>query len=366
MVRHSVFAPDPWGDGGARRTAQVGELLERLPCKAPLLKAPTDIGWFAALTVLAREAGLLRRSGLPLRLSRDVVWTLGQNLRSYREQLSALPKGSVLFWEGTQSRFAHLPLLARDLGVRVVGLPHNLESLVPESCSFWSGQTAPHWFAEELHSLAACDLVFTIAREDQWLLRLHGIPAGYLPYHPSKAVEGFLAEIRVARYAKPPSNDLLLLGTAANAPTFAGMVDRLRFFNENRRLFGRLHVVGYGTERLREVAVDYSNIHLHGTIDHNALCRLLVTVRAAVIHQQPTSGALTRIPELLLAGVPVLANTDAARSAFRMSGVHVYEGDAQLAELLEVELPVGESPVRPTTFERQFLEQVHLLLGGDS
>ena len=358
IVRHSVYNTNPRGDGGARRTAQLTELLARVTPKAPFLELPTPVSLFAGATSFAREIGFLRRSGLPLRLRSEFVLTLGQNVPAFRQQLAALPPGSVLIWEGTQSRFAYIPFIAREAGLKVIGLPQNLESLVPESHSFFTGRPAPIWLEEELGSLKACDAVFTISREDQWLLRLHGIPAGYLPYYPPAEVEEFLHRIRLDRQHAIFESEILLLGTAANPPTYAGMVDRLKFFTKNRHLFKCLHVVGYGTELLQDAVEQIDGVTLYGAVNNDLLRDLLIKVRAAVVHQSPTSGALTRISELLLAGVPVLADTNAARNFFNIPGVFIYEDDTQLAELLVGTLPDNESPVRPATFERLFLERI--------
>jgi len=360
IVRQSVFPSDPWGDGGARRTAQIGEILDRAEIAAGFLVRPAPVGRLKSIGGFARVAGTLLRSGLPLRLRREPVRSLGCALPDFRRQLSALPGASLLLWEGTYSEQAHLVFVAREAGVGVIGLPHNLESLVPGSCSFHSGRSAPRWFEEEIRTLAACDAVFAISREDQWLLRVHGIPAGYLPYYPPAAVENFLLEIQAARRCGSVTDDLLLLGTAVNPPTLAGMLDRVDFFRRNSQLFGRLHIAGFGTERLCEAVQGNEQITLHGAVDQMSLRRLLVDVRAAVIHQQPTSGALTRIPELLLAGIPVFANVDAARSCFGTSGVKVYENDNQLAEILSAPLPAVVAPARDTAFEQLFIERIRL------
>jgi hypothetical protein len=257
----------------------------------------------------------------------------------------------------------HLPFIARAGGVKVIGLPHNLESLVPGNMSLSTRKIAPDWLREEIHALAACDAVFTISREDQWLLRLHGIAADYLPYYPPPAVESFMRDIRQARIVEASRHDLLLLGTAANRPTFDGMLNRLKFFARNRGLYRNLHVVGFGTERLQGAVESEAGITLHGAVDNQTLRALLLQVRAAVVHQAASSGALTRIPELLLAGIPVLANTDAARSYFLQPGVFVYEEDAQLSSFLDSELSDVVSPQPPDNFTRRFLEKVRFLGG---
>jgi hypothetical protein len=217
---------------------------------------------------------------------------------------------------------------------------------------------APKWLDEEIHSLALCDKVFAISREDQWLLRLHGITAAYLPYFPPRVVVNTMLKIRKERSKTNFGRHFLLLGTAANRPTFSGMADRLEFFFKNAESYDTLHVAGYGTELLRAFLPSSEKIILHGAIDNLLLHSLLSTVRAAIIHQVPTSGALTRISELLIAGVPVFANIDAGRSYFGAAGVHVYENDEQLLEMLSGIMEAFSAPAEPVSLFENFLTSI--------
>jgi len=335
IARFSVFSPNPWGDGGARRSAQISELLGRTGRESTMIGFPVEARRSLSLAGLIGEAAFLVRCGVPFSLRADVLFTLGNDLRFFRKCLRQFQPGTLFLWEATHSRFACLPFLAKEYGHCVVGLPHNLESLVPANRSFYTNKVAPRWLPEEMRALAACDHVFAISREDQWLLRLHGVNAEFLPYTPPQQVAEAMMKIRSSREDIEQGRDLILLGTAANRPTYLGLLDRLEFFARHAHSFGTLHVVGYGTERLRNVLPNGMNVVLHGEVDFEQLRRLLCIVRAAIVHQVPTSGALTRIPELLMAGVPVLANVDAARSFFGAHGVAVYESDEHLLEMLE-------------------------------
>lgn len=360
IVRFSVYnTPDPWGDGGARRTVQIGECLAAAGTPPAFIPPPPAGRRLQGLASLLGELGFMRRHRLPIALNGEFLFTAGNDLRYFRDCLRRLPPRSLLLWESTHSRFAALPFLAKEYGHRVIALPHNLESLVPSNRSFVTAKVAPDWLPEELQALAACDRVFAISREDQWLLRLHGIAADYLPYRPPAAVAAAMTEIRTLRQAGVPGRDLLLLGTVGNPPTYLGMKDRLAFFAAHADSFDTLHVAGYGTERLRDAVPDSMAAVLHGGIDNDRLHALMRSTRAAIIHQVPSTGALTRIPELLLAGIPVLANVDAARSYFNQPGVHVYENDLQLLALLAGPLGPVAQPVFPAERAEDFLQAAH-------
>jgi hypothetical protein len=79
--------------------------------------------------------------------------------------------------------------------------------------------------------------------------------------------------------------------------------------------------------------------------------------RALLVHYVPAPGALTRIPEALIAGIPVVANRHAARGYETVSGVHVYDTAEELAELLAADLPAPAMPTPPAA-EGRFVRQV--------
>jgi len=280
---------------------------------------------------------------------------MGNDIRYFRDRLREFEPGTLFLWEATHSRYAYLPLLAKELGHRVIGLPHNLESLVPANCSFLNKKTAPEWLRDEILSLACCDRVFAISREDQWLLRLHGVDAGFLPYVPPKQVNDEMLKIKKFRNSNQNLRDLLILGTAANHPTYLGLIDRIEFFSQNRHAFQTLHIAGYGTERVRDSIPEGMNVVLHGTIGNEKLFELLSAVQVAIVHQVPTTGSLTRIPELIRAGVPVLANVNASRSFFGTPGVYTYENDKHLLKLLNEPLDKVDWTMNSSSLFSEFL-----------
>ena len=70
---------------------------------------------------------------------------------------------------------------------------------------------------------------------------------------------------------------------------------------------------------------------------------MLIEVDGIIIYQPPTTGALTRIPEMLLAGIPVYANFDAARNYFNVDGVIQYHSFEELLNVLS--MPAPSSPI---------------------
>jgi hypothetical protein len=182
----------------------------------------------------------------------------------------------------------------------------------------------PHYqeelFAYELGLLAQCRAAVTISSEEAFLLRNLGMTVEFLPYYPPSTIEEQLLAIRQRR-TLTDKMDFILLGSACNPPTREGMTRFLAAWRTMGGLPGeRLYVVGYGTDMLRD-ASGISGIEFRGAITDQELAELLGRVRGGIVYQEEGAGALTRIGEFLLAGVPVLANSHALRSYHNLAGV---------------------------------------------
>ena len=120
--------------------------------------------------------------------------------------------------------------------------------------------------------------------------------------------------------------DILSLSTRSG---MQALVD----FAATRDLPFKLIVAGYGTETLKPVS--NPQIVFRGTLSNEDLEKLLVDIDGIVIYQPPTTGALTRIPEMLLAGIPVFANFNASRNYFGIAGIEQYNTFDELFEILK-------------------------------
>jgi hypothetical protein len=82
-------------------------------------------------------------------------------------------------------------------------------------------------------------------------------------------------------------------------------------------------------------------------VSSEKLDELLAGAKATLVHQPLATGALTRMAELLMSGLPVIANPIAARSTWHHQGVHVFEDEAELNALCAASLPMPPVPVVP-------------------
>ena len=354
----SIHGIEPLG-GGQRRTIQVVDLARRAGfdvAHVSMLNRPE----FRNRVYQGLAATFHCR--LPVRPSLDVLRELGIAVLSYRRQLQETHDPRLVLWETTRDRGIVAPMVARQYGVAVVAFPQNLESLVRDLPDRVIGS---HPVAKaldiEVKQLANADLVVCISQEEQWLLNAFGIAADFLPYFPTAEIESALLAVRRTKSDVTPRR-LLVLGSAGNPPSREGLV---RLVQRLVRLRGRfpheIHVAGNDTDVLRPQFDP--RVRVHGRLDLAPLSELMASSEKAVVFQTRGSGALTRIPELLLAGLPVICNPHAARSAQQYDGVAIFDTDEELVSLLNARAPMPCPPDRPVQAEERLLKRLRELGG---
>jgi hypothetical protein len=359
VLRHSHFKSDPWGDGGSKRTAQISEILEDHNLNQEWYQ-PDITQIFKRKFSAVEGLRLLQTHKIQTKFSKTALTQLGFN---YYKRLKTMahyaPNHRLLLWESSRQQNYLMSYAAQEAGISVIALPHNLESLVPGQKSDFTGKFAPDWLDEELNSLRQCQHIFTISREEQYLLRLFGITADFLPYYPPRPVVKFLEEIRQNRQPPTTTRRFLLLGTAGNKPTEDGMLDRISFFHSRvNDPHAELIVAGFLTERLKSQIPQNPRIHFLGTLSTEDLAKVLVECTAAWIHQPLSTGALTKIPELMIAGIPLILNSDSARSYHNLPGLMEYDNDRDCLKIFQNQLEIPQKPEKPIEFEEQFVQTI--------
>ncbi len=342
--------------GGTHRDRQVAELVAAAGLPAAELPGVRFEG---------RRWGRLRDGVLgSLRLDRRVparyseITRLGAYYAGYEHLVREHPAARVLVCQ----TIAHLPGLARFVrrhGWRVVVAPHDLERLAPVARQ---GRGWP-LLLDEIDHLATADAVFCIAREERWLLRNLGVSADDLPYRPPADHAANLAAVRDRRRVGQPAG-LLVMGSAVHPPTRDGTRELLSWLRRCPPPAGEaVWVVGAGTEMFADGPLP-PNAAVLGGVDEDRLAGLLTSARAVVAHQTWGTGGLTRIPDMLTAGVPVVANRIAARSAEELAGVHRYDSPDELAATLAGPLAVPPPPPGIGADERRFVATLRRLAGA--
>ena len=159
IVCHTKFKLDPFSDGGSKRSVQIREILQNngIPYVDDPFLLPKD----ASKVQLARWAlraigfirkhypGRIRSLSAYVRLIKYYALRIPIVMDKYKDQDVAF------LWENTNDR--DMLYLLKATGHRVIGLPHNIESLV-RSKSVAS-------LSSEVANLKHCDSVFAISKE---------------------------------------------------------------------------------------------------------------------------------------------------------------------------------------------------------
>ena len=366
LLRWTRFASDPRGTGPEKRSAQIQTLCREFGFAVDNMQPPASLPrwriWSAGL--VARM-----RFGSRAAVDRPGPGLLGYRSAFYRSALARHRGARVLLWETTYDNL--LPVMAREAGFRVIALPHNLESLVSEAVFNDPGYDPTADLTAEVRRLALADAVFTIAKEERWFLEARGLAPGYLPYYPDPALVSECTAIRQRRAALACADGtvrgpLLILGSAFNPATSRGMEQQLEWLAAMPSAGTEIVVAGGQTD---VVLASHARpgVELLGRVTREKLTTLLEKCSALLIHTFGGAGAVTRIPEALLAGVPIIANFNAARDQFGTPGVHVYESATTFATLVRLPLTMPPAPQRPHEAEERFrLELVRLVNLGSA
>jgi len=364
LLRWTRFASNSRGTGAEKRSAQIRALCEDAGLGLVDMQPPAAVPrWRVWVGGLAARL----RLGAGASVDRAGPGLLGYRAAFYRDALARHQGARVLLWETTYDSL--LPALAGAAGYRVVALPHNLESFVTATAFANPGRQTFLALADEVARLAAADAIFTISKEERWLLETQRLGPHYLPFFPDPVLADDCRQVRTRREsrARPDGSvagPLLLLGSAFNPATARGMRRQMEWLLEAGAPGGGITVAGNQTET---VFADMAGrgVRLLGSVSTEVLQGLLGDCGALLVDTEGGAGAVTRIPEALLAGVPVIANTNAGRDQFGTSGVHVYDGPTEFQALVRRPLPVPPAPPRPAAEQERFQQTLRRLAAAN-
>jgi len=348
-IYFSRFVPTWDLGGGSRRSMQLWELLKSMGSEL-WTSAARDRLDPETWRRLEKGAGSLEKgeylSWSPQR--RPVVFRLREIAKAWTQNAAGFAGTELVFMDDP---IYFLPLLEymERRRIPVVAICHNLETL---AASQVQAEAAPGQFIKELAILSRCRLVITISQEETWLLNNLHIPCFYFPYYPRDPVLGRLLAVRQKRQESRGghSRGMLMLTNLKNPQSLQGAIQLIVAWRKQRlsRTWGPLLVAGFQSENAFPADLFGHDVQLLGTLENDRLDEIMTQVAACLCYQENGSGALTRIREMLIAAVPVLANSHAARSYHNMSGVIEFAGLDGLGNALErLNEFAGDIPVPP-------------------
>lgn len=328
IIYFSRQLADICSHGGCRRTAQIVDALSEIDfgfVSAEDYVSSLTEGNHKKIEMFANYLDGLRKKNITAGLygkwmgsKRDYLLHLNLVAQQWQDALK-LNKQLKLAIVDDPVYFIPLFKYLSSRNIPIVVTCQNIETL---SASQMLQEYQRELFDFELDLFSKSDLVVTISREETFLLQNLGIKPFYIPYYPVAKIRDRMLAIRASRKTTQ-KRDILLIGSVGNIPTLDGMVKFLTDWQGAVRPDGnkaRLIVAGFGTEQLQEY-ITGSEIIFKGALSDSELDQLLAEVKATVVYQECGSGALTKICEFLIAGIPVFANQHAARSYYNIPGI---------------------------------------------
>ncbi|KZL48956.1 MULTISPECIES: hypothetical protein [Cyanophyceae] len=377
LFRDTHFLSLSEGHGGNRRTLQIKEILSRanyevidLRDNPKLIQEFLEQSFFKIIIQLIKIIPYFFRYFAFIfpdykKFISSVIktWQLREKLTYNTYDKS---KEKILICEDSLNFLT--PRFAKKQGFKIISLPHNFDSISSNDCNFSNLSSNFRSLKNEIMHFHCSDHIFCISREEQWFLRLCGLKSDYLPYYPPESIVKNILEIRNDRACinfddSSRSKQFVILGTYLNLPTKHGIIELVEWFNSFDKLINiKVYIAGFGTEKLKDEISLHSNLELLGTLSDQELTNVLIQTSAVIINQRYGLGALTKIPELLIAGVPVVVNGIAARSYHNYDGIYVYENKQELCDLLlSNKLYTPSILERPLQDETRFINTLNAL-----
>jgi glycosyltransferase involved in cell wall biosynthesis len=196
----------------------------------------------------------------------------------------------------------------RQRGIPTLVCPQNFDSLDDNFAIDRKRQLQLHLgdLATEIDALRQYHARFMISKVEAAFISGMGSPSFFYPYVPVGAIRAFYETVRARR--QPERGLFVLLGTAAHKPIRDGM----RWLLDQIAQVGlpdgvRVIAAGAGTETLLEGGT-IPGVEAVGWLTESDLNELLTRAHAMLLPKWRGFGSATRLPEMALAGIPVIAS----------------------------------------------------------
>lgn len=342
----SVYAPAPRSGGGPRRSHQVlYELQEFFGAENVTLIRSDEIlpNVRSVGTWFHRMIGRCKRTvANPLQLlSRErygIAHIPPGALRRYRQLLERVPGPKLCVLENP--RLAALTATNDRMGIKTVMAPWSFESftnnLAPMISTFgkmkarratildsMNARAILTSFANELIFNARATRTWCLSRLEDHFLQASGITSGYFPYYPIGESDDCLVSVRRERR---PELGLFVICGGANGQNMLALQSFLQSLKRNDIPAGA-RIAITGLERLPEDWASHlgAQIEFVGSLEEECFHSLLSRSHAVLIPQRCGFGCMTRIPDMLCAGIPVVADAIVANGNGEVPGVRYLE-----------------------------------------
>jgi hypothetical protein len=340
----SAFDPAPVGNGGNHRAYQVRHDLGRAVGEDNLVIV-SYVDWRRARSVAAQHASPAspRLPAIARRLARQWRAAMQRVRRRHRSALhgrietqmcgpdftahfdtlvEATPDAALCVIE--HPSFVRLAPLNARRGIDTVACPQNVESLdaAARRGDPDAGARAARELGAEYRLLAACAARLFMSAAEAQLCEGLGLTSEVYTYLPVGEIRQACMRTAERRSTIPQDGPLVLLGSGSHHTTRSA----IEWFLGNAARSGlppptSVVVVGMRTEELTASATGVTGLEFRGWVAQDELEALLERAPAVLVTQQTGFGTLTKLPELALAGIPVIASRHAVRAYGGVPGV---------------------------------------------
>ena len=248
--------------------------------------------------------------------------------RYYEKKLKTFQKPVVCVLADT--RFGKVVEINKRHRIPTVLCIQNLESFDNREVDLQRKSTvkaAAVDFANEFWLLSQADARLFISQVETGIVGGLGLSVTFYPYLPVGKIRQRLEDVRQRRSATSPQEGLfLMLGSADHDTTR----DAMRWFVEQAQRGGipkgyQIIVGGQKTDQLLPPDQTIPGLELRGWLSQPELDRLLSQIKGVLIPQQSGFGALTRLPELACAGIPVIVSEHPTYAIDNTPGLYIAE-----------------------------------------
>lgn len=254
-------------------------------------------------------------------------------LTYYQEQVACLAGAAVCLIE--HPGFSDILAINRQLDIPTIACPQNIEAFDTMTFFYPDRLRQLHLaaldFADEFQALAQCDARLFISKIETALFGGLGAPSHYYPYLPVGEIRRALESVRARRNRADIEPGLfLLIGTADHTTTGQAF----RWFLQQAAAYGlpkgsKIVVCGAGTSSLLPDGTSIPGVEVRGWVEQDELEALLSRAQGILIPHTVGFGAITRISEMSLVGVPIIMSQHPAYAIDLPPGVMTVEDDWQ-------------------------------------
>lgn len=304
IARHRIIYIPEFGSGeggGNQRSAQLGADIAKTFGSVENLNISyrkTIAEWLYSLLFLPLVLYRLRAYKLTVK-----GWLRACLLYKILRRFLAQKEDSVFFIEGFHGVFLVLGILIRESSARYITFPQNIEFMV-------SGSQDRHFRSLEARFNAEVSLYqgalqnIAISEFDRAIIESFSAKASLHPFYPTEEKREFLKKIKTAR-SHVHKDEILIFGAVSNKPFLRMPIESFLREASDRKLGKfRISVAGFETEVFREFAS--FKITILGTLPTNKLSEVLARVGCVLAPVSQTTGFLTRLVDMNLAGIPVV------------------------------------------------------------